>query len=169
MIIEKNKAVLVHYALTEGTEGGQPVENTAGGEPLGFIFGLGMMIPAFEAHLAGLKTGDKFKFGIPAGEAYGEYDPQAMVDVEIGSFAGTDGKIPEGLLQVGRMLPMQDQDGNRMNGMIAAVGENAVKIDFNHPMAGTDLFFSGHVESIREATSDEISHGHLHGEGGHTH
>lgn len=169
MIIEKNKVVLVHYNLTEAAENGQPVESTHGGEPLGFIFGQGMMIPEFERNLSGLKTGDRFSFGIKAAEAYGEFDPQAVATVPMQVFMGPDGTVPEGLLQVGRVLPMTDQHGNQMNGMVAKVEADAVMLDFNHPMAGTDLYFTGHVEAVRDATATELEHGHVHGEGGHHH
>ncbi len=169
MVIEKNKVALVHYNLTEGNEGGQPVESTQGGEPLGFIFGMGSMLPEFERNLAGLKEGDRFSFGIKAADAYGEFDPSALAEVPMQVFTGPDGKVQEGLLQVGRILPMSDNHGNRMNGMVAKVGLETVTLDFNHPMAGTDLWFTGHVQSVRDATKVELEHGHVHGEGGHHH
>lgn len=168
MVIETNKVVSVHYTLTEGTAEGQLVESTNGGEPLVFIFGAGMMIPDFERNLAGMKVGDKFAFGIAAANAYGEYDANALVEVPKTIFED-NGKIPDGLLEVGNMLPLQDQDGNRLNGMVAWVGLENVKLDFNHPMAGVDLFFTGHVEALRDAEAEELAHGHVHGPGGHHH
>lgn len=169
MIIEKNRVVLAHYSLTEGTAEGNPIESTKGGEPLAFLFGTDSMIPAFEAKLAGLKTGDAFSFGIPAADAYGEFDPTAVARIPKSVFAIESGQVPVGLLQVGRMLPMQDQDGHQMNGIIAAVEADSVMVDFNHPMAGTDLFFDGHVQEVRLASAVEIEHGHVHGPGGHHH
>ena len=168
MVIETNKVVSVHYTLTEGTAEGELVESTNGGEPLVFIFGAGMMIPDFEQNLAGKNVGDKFAFGIAAANAYGEYDDNALVEVAKNMFE-EDGKIPEGLLEVGNMLPLQDQEGNRLNGMVAWVGLDKVKLDFNHPMAGVDLFFTGHIEAIRDADAAELEHGHVHGAGGHHH
>lgn len=168
MTIEQNKVVAVHYTLNEGTAEGQLVESTHGGEPLAFIYGVGMMIPAFEANLAGLTIGDTFAFGIPAAEAYGVYDETALVEVPKQIFEH-EGSIPDGLLEVGNVLPLQDQEGNRMQGMVAHVTENSVKLDFNHPMAGVDLFFTGHVEGVREADPTELEHGHVHGAGGHHH
>lgn len=168
MTIEQNKVVAVHYTLNEGTAEGQLVESTQGGEPLAFIYGVGMMIPAFEANLAGLTIGDTFAFGIPAAEAYGVYDETALVEVPKQIFEH-EGKIPDGLLEVGNVLPLQDQEGNRLQGMVAHVGLETVKLDFNHPMAGVDLFFTGHVESVREAEPSELEHGHVHGAGGHHH
>jgi FKBP-type peptidyl-prolyl cis-trans isomerase SlyD len=168
MVIETNKVVTVHYTLTEGTAEGQLVESTNGGEPLVFIYGAGMMIPEFERNLTGMKTGDTFAFGIAAVDAYGEYDDNALVEVSKSMFED-EGKIPDGLLEVGNMLPLQDQDGNRLNGMVAWVGDDKVKLDFNHPMAGVHLYFSGHVEALRDAEASELEHGHVHGVGGHHH
>jgi FKBP-type peptidyl-prolyl cis-trans isomerase SlyD len=168
MVIETNKVVSVHYTLTEGTAEGQLVESTNGGEPLVFIFGAGMMIPDFEHNLAGKKIGDTFSFGIPAANAYGEYDANALVDVPKSIFED-NGTVPDGLLEVGNMLPLQDQDGNRLNGVVASVGLDTVKVDFNHPMAGVDLYFTGHVEALRDAEAEELAHGHVHGPGGHHH
>jgi FKBP-type peptidyl-prolyl cis-trans isomerase SlyD len=166
MIIEKNKAVYVHYTLTEGTAEGQMVETTENREPLGFLYGVGSMIPDFERNLSGLKAGDQFAFGIAAKDAYGEYDEGALVEVPLSIFE-TDGKVPDGLLEIGNMLPLRDQEGNYLEGMVAGVSADRVKIDFNHPMAGVDLFFKGHVDKIREAEQTEIEHGHLHDHGHH--
>jgi FKBP-type peptidyl-prolyl cis-trans isomerase SlyD len=168
MTIEQNKVVTVHYILNEGTAEGQLVESTNGGEPLAFIYGVGMMIPAFEANLAGLSIGDTFAFGIPAAEAYGVYDDTALVEVPKQIFEH-EGSIPDGLLEIGNVLPLQDQEGNRLQGMVAHVGDESVKLDFNHPMAGVDLFFTGHVEGVRDAEPSELEHGHVHGAGGHQH
>ena len=168
MVVEVNKVVSVHYTLTEGTAEGKLVESTKGGEPLVFIFGIGMMIPDFESNLQGMKTGDQFSFGIPAAKAYGEYNKSAVVSIPKSIFED-NGKVPEGLLEIGRMLPMQDQEGNQLQGMVAGFDDTNVTMDFNHPMAGVDLFFTGHVESLRDADPSELEHGHVHGAGGHHH
>jgi FKBP-type peptidyl-prolyl cis-trans isomerase SlyD len=168
MVIEKNKAVFVHYTLTEGTADGQLVETTENREPLAFIYGIGMMIPDFEKNLTGLKSGDQFAFGIEAANAYGAYDEGALVEVPKSIFE-IEGKVEEGLLEVGNVLPLQDNEGNHMQGMVAAVSDSTVKIDFNHPMAGVDLFFTGHVSNVRDAEQAELDHGHIHGDGGHHH
>lgn len=168
MKIEKNKVVLVHYTLTENDANGQVIESTQGSDPLGFIFGVGMMIPDFERNLEGMEAGDNFAFGIRAADAYGEYDQSALVEVPKNMFE-VDGKIPDGLLEVGNMLPLTDQEGNNFQGMVAWVGLDKVKLDFNHPMAGVDLFFSGQVDSVRDAEPAELEHGHVHGAGGHHH
>ncbi len=168
MVIETNKVVLVHYTLTEGNAEGEMIESTNGRDPLGFIYGVGMMIPDFEQNLKGLKTGDKFSFGIKAANAYGEYDDSAVVEVPKSMFE-MDGKIPDGVLEVGNVLPLTDQQGNHFQGTVAWVGLDKVKLDFNHPMAGVDLYFTGHVEMVRDAEPAELEHGHVHGHGGHNH
>ena len=168
MVIEEKKVVLVHYTLTEGTAEGEKIESTEGREPLGFIYGVGMMIPDFEAKLKGMKSGDKFAFAIKAVNAYGEYDETALVEVPKTMFE-MEGKIPDDLLEVGRTIPLTDQEGNRFQGTVAWVGLEKVKLDFNHPMAGVDLFFTGQVESVRDADAAELEHGHVHGAGGHHH
>jgi FKBP-type peptidyl-prolyl cis-trans isomerase SlyD len=168
MNISEKKVVSVHYTLNEGTAEGQLVETTNGSEPLTFIYGIGMMLPEFEKNLAGLKVDDKFAFGIQAADAYGEYDETAIVELPKNMFEH-EGKIPDGMLEVGNILPLQDNEGNRLQGMVAWVGLDKVKLDFNHPMAGVDLFFTGHVQSVREADAEELAHGHVHGEGGHHH
>ncbi|HNM24723.1 MAG TPA: FKBP-type peptidyl-prolyl cis-trans isomerase [Saprospiraceae bacterium] len=168
MTIEPKKVVLVHYTLTEGDAQGEQIESTQGGEPLGFIYGIGMMIPSFEENLAGLKAGDEFAFGIGAADAYGEYDETAIVEVPKNMFE-TDGKIPDGLLEIGNVLPLTDQEGRHFRATVAWVGLETVKLDFNHPMAGVDLFFTGKVESVRDADPAELEHGHVHGAGGHHH
>lgn len=168
MTVAENKVVSVHYTLTESTADGTLIESTNGGDPLAFIYGIGGMIPDFERNLLGLKVGDTFAFGIEADNAYGPYDESALVEIPKNAFE-MDGKIPDGLLEVGNVLPLTNQNGEHFEGMVAWVGLDKVKIDFNHPMAGVDLFFTGHVEAIRDADATEIAHGHVHGAGGHHH
>ena len=100
--------------------------------------------------------------------AYGEYDENALVEVPKNMFE-SDGKIPEGLLDIGNVLPLTDQQGNHFQGKVAWVGLDKVKLDFNHPMAGVNLFFTGKVEAVRDADPAELEHGHVHGAGGHHH
>lgn len=168
MVIEKNKVVVVHYKLQEDDLNGPLVEETTGKAPLAFIYGLGMMIPDFEANLSGKKAGDEAQFGIKAENAYGVVNPEAIVDIPKSVFV-IDGKEATDLLQVGKQVPMQDQSGNPMNGIVVGVAPESVKVDFNHPMAGKNLFFTVNVEEVRDATSEELDHGHVHGPGGHQH
>lgn len=168
MIIEKNTVVSLHYRLQEDDAAGDLVEETYGSDPLVFLYGAGQMIPEFERQLAGKTIGDNFSFGIKSIDAYGEFNPEAVVMLPIETFV-VDGQVAEDLLVPGRMIPMSDDRGNRMNGVVQEVTDEGVVLDFNHPMAGQDLYFTVQVESIRNASREEIEHGHVHGPGDHHH
>ncbi|MDF1571652.1 MAG: FKBP-type peptidyl-prolyl cis-trans isomerase [Bacteroidales bacterium] len=165
MEITKDKVVSITYELRRDAENGEVVETVTTVNPLTFIYGTGGMLPKFEENLDGLKAGDTFKFGLNSEDAYGPVVENAIVEVPLDVFK-VDGEVDNNILQVGNMVPMMDNSGNRLNGKILSIGEDAVKMDFNHPMAGKDLFFTGTVTEIREATEEDLSHGHLHGSGG---
>lgn len=170
MIIELNKVVSVSYELTVNENGTETlVEKTEENRPFVFLFGGGGLLESFENNLQGLKVGDKFDFYIPAEEAYGKSQPEYVVRIPIESFLDEEGNLDTEMVKVGNMLPMVDQDGNRLQGMVIEVNDNYVGMDFNHPLADKDLRFVGTVLKIREATPDEIAHGHVHGEGGFHH
>ena len=168
MIIEKNTVVTVHYKLQRDDAKGDLIEQTHGTQPLVFLYGAGQMIPEFERQLAGKKKGDALSFGIDHKDAYGVVQDEAVVPIPKTSFM-VDGKLAEEYLEVGKTIPMSDQSGRQLMGKVLEVQENAVVVDFNHPMAGVDLYFSVDVEDVRAATTSEIEHGHVHGPGGHQH
>lgn len=168
MIIEKNTVVTLHYRLQEDNASGEMIEETFGSEPLVFLFGVGQMLPEFENQLEGKEKGAAFGFGIKSADAYGEEDPDALVKLPLETFV-VDGRLAEEMLVQGNPIPMSDQHGNQLVGIVKEVEEDGVLIDFNHPMAGQDLYFSVSIEEVRTATADEIAHGHVHGEGGHHH
>ena len=168
MKIEKHTVVSLHYRLQEADAQGEVIETTFGSEPLVFLYGVGQMIPEFERQLLGKAEGEDFAFGIAAAEAYGELDPDAQVELPMSVFM-IDGRLAEEFLEVGKRIPMSDEQGNHLVGTVKAVGAEAVLVDFNHPMAGHDLYFTGSIESVRVATETEIAHGHVHGPGGHHH
>ncbi len=161
MAIEKNQVVILHYKLQEATAEGELVESTFESEPLRFIYGIGQMIPAFEENLEQKNQGDKFAFSIIAEDAYGLYDERAVAQIPLGDFA-VEGEIKPESIELGRQIGLQDQQGNSYQGIITEVGDENVKVDFNHPMAGVDLYFSGEILTIREATESELDHGHVH-------
>jgi FKBP-type peptidyl-prolyl cis-trans isomerase SlyD len=158
MKIDKNKVVSLHYKLQENNAEGDMVESTFGSDPLVFLYGVGAMIPKFEQELADKQEGDDFAFGIKSEEAYGEYNPEAIAPVPKQAFV-VDGEVNEELLQIGRVIPMRDQEGNQLLGTVMEVGDEQVKMNFNHPMAGVDLYFSGRIENVREATKEEVEQG----------
>jgi FKBP-type peptidyl-prolyl cis-trans isomerase SlyD len=168
MVIDQHTVVSLHYKLQEESAEGELIEETHGGEPLTFLFGAGQMIPEFERNLEGMAVGDTFSFGIPHTDAYGPYEDDAVAALPISVFMH-DGEIDHEMLVPGRTIPMRDEEGRQLLGTVAEVQENQVIMDFNHPMAGIDLYFTGSIESVRSATSEEIDHGHVHGEGGHHH
>jgi len=143
------------------------IEETSKDNPLVFLMGVGGMIPGFERQLEGLEAGQSYEFSIEPSEGYGEVDPEAIVTIPKDIFKA-DGKVSEGLT-VGNTIPMQDHEGNPMNWTVLEIGDDTVKMDFNHQLAGKTLNFSGEITDVRAATEEEVSHGHVHGAGGHHH
>jgi FKBP-type peptidyl-prolyl cis-trans isomerase SlyD len=168
MQIDQNKVVSLTYKLSNH-QTGEKIEETSTENPLLFLYGVGQMIPDFEANLAGKKIGDTFSFSIAAALAYGERDEQQIATIPISVFHDEAGKFDAAYFKVGAMIPMSDNEGNQLRGTIIEVNSSDVKMDFNHPLAGTDLFFEGEILEVREATADELAHGHAHGPGGHHH
>jgi FKBP-type peptidyl-prolyl cis-trans isomerase SlyD len=168
MQISTNKVVSLKYKLSNALSQEQ-IEETNETNPLVFLYGVGSMIPDFEDNLSGKVTGDTFDFKIEAANAYGNHDPQHIAMIPSNIFHDENGKFDDVMFQVGSVVPMSDSDGNHLRGTIMEVTDEHVKMDFNHPLAGTDLHFTGEILDVREATEDEIAHGHVHGEHGHQH
>ncbi|MBX7226292.1 MAG: FKBP-type peptidyl-prolyl cis-trans isomerase [Chitinophagales bacterium] len=170
MQINKNKVVSVHYTLMVEQDGQQVIaDQSKEGNPLLFLFGAGMLLPDFEDNLLGKSKDDTFDFFISPENGYGVSDPQQMVRIPIDAFKNEQGEIDRTMLVVGNVLPMMDQNGQHFNGIVAEVGLDYVVMDFNHPLADKELHFTGYVVEVREATEEEIAHGHVHGPGGHHH
>ena len=128
---------------------------------------IGQTLPHFDKGLDNLKAGDSFEFDITAENAYGVSNDEFIVTIPRDVFSGPN--VPQDIVQVGNMVPMQDQNGNPMNGVILSFTDESVEIDFNHPLADEALNFKGNIVSVREALAEELSHGHVHGAGGHDH
>jgi FKBP-type peptidyl-prolyl cis-trans isomerase SlyD len=165
MEIRKEKVVSITYELRKDGENGEVVETVTGDNPLTFLYGVGGMLPKFEENLDGMRAGDEFRFGLNSEDAYGPVVENAVVDVPIDVFK-VDGQVDHNMLQIGNMVPMMDNSGNRLNGKIIDIQVESVKMDFNHPMAGKNLYFSGSIAEVRDATDEELAHGHVHGHGG---
>lgn len=157
MSISENKIVSVSYDLYVKTEGGDPelMESATADKPLTFCYGIGMMLPKFEAELKGLKVGDKFDFVIPCDDAYGEYNEEHVVDLPKNIFE-VEGKFDSEMIFVGNVVPLMDAEGNRLNAEVLEIGEDTVTVDLNHPLAGEDLHFVGNVLDSHEATEEEL-------------
>lgn len=162
MTITNDKVVSLVYELRLNRPDGEVVETLTQDNPLTFLFGSGNLLPKFEQNINGLKSGDSFKFDLNAGDAYGEVNNQAIVDVPISAFE-VNGSIDDSLLKLGNTIPMRDNAGNRLNGIVKEITDENVKMDFNHPLAGNHLFFSGQVTEVRNASPEELSHGHVGG------
>jgi FKBP-type peptidyl-prolyl cis-trans isomerase SlyD len=172
MIIEANKVVSVNYTLSSKKAGQKEeaqVEKTSIDNPFVFLFGVGGLIEGFENNLKGKKVGDKFDFHIAPADGYGEIVIENIVNIPINAFHDDKGKVDHETVKVGNMLPMTDNQGNRMNGIVHEITGEHVRMDFNHPLAGQELHFVGEVLAIRDATTEELEHGHVHGVGGHHH
>ena len=156
MKVEKNKMVSLIYELRESNQEGRIIESLDETRPLTFLYGAGRLLPVFESKINALIAGDLFRFALNAEMAYGEKREDMIVNVPIAVFE-TDGKVNEDICQVGNEVPMMDTDGNPLNGIINEITDTYVRMDFNHPMAGQDLFFSGKIISVRDATSEEIA------------
>lgn len=167
MKIEKNKVVTLTYELRILDENGeQSLVETANEEhPMVFIYGMSGLPDQFEDSLAGLSAGDTFDFKLDSEGGYGEINEDAVVDLPLSVFQ-VEGSVPDNMLEVGNFIPMTDSEGNQLQGRVKEVKSDAVTMDFNHPLAGKELYFKGKVEKVREATQEELDHGHVHGEGG---
>ncbi len=161
MVIEKDKVVSVAYELKLANNSKELVEKVNSESPLQFILGYGNLLPKFESNLTGLKVGDGFDFVLSSEDAYGNVSSEALVELPKSVFM-VDGQLDDNLLVLGNVIPMMDQSGNRFNGKVTELKADSVKMDFNHPLAGEALHFKGEVVGIREATEEELEHGHIH-------
>lgn len=151
--IEQNSVVSLDYTLK--VDGGV-VDTSEGSEPIEFIQGQGQIIPGLESELYGMSIGDSKDVVISPSQGYGEIDSEAFADIPREEFPPN---IP---LEEGVALQLKDQDGNVLEAHIVEAGEKTVRLNFNHPLAGKELHFSVKVVGIREASDEEISHGHVH-------
>lgn len=164
MSVKPNSVVSLTYELHTTNEEGQQVfvEKADEQNALVFLYGTGMMLPKFEEHLAGLNAGDDYSFELTAEDGYGAIDPGAFADLPKEMFKEVD------LPAVGDIIPLQDNEGNHFRAGVTGVHEDSISVDLNHPMAGKNLIFSGKILTVREATQEELAHGHAHGADGHS-
>jgi len=160
MKIEKNSVVRMHYKLTN--KEGMLLDSSEGREPLTFLQGKGMLIPGLEKQVDGKQKGDKFVAKVNSKEAYGERFIDMVHVVPKANFQG-DGELKPGL-----QIQIDTNQGMQM-ALITKIEGDDVTVDLNHPLAGMDLVFDVEITEVRKATEEEISHGHVHGPGGHQH
>jgi FKBP-type peptidyl-prolyl cis-trans isomerase SlyD len=157
MKIASNKVATLHYTLKD--DKGALIESSVGNEPLEYIHGIGNLIPGLEEKLEGKVAGDKLSVVVKAEDAYGERDEEMIEEVEKAEFdAGEE-------LEVGKEFQYDDEDGNVFHVRVIKIEGDMVTVDGNHPLAGQNLAFDVEVISVRDATKEELEHGHVHGEG----
>ncbi len=161
IIADKNKVVSVWYELRLNSKDGDIVESVDKTKPFTFIYGTGYMLEKFEEKLKGMTESEAFDFVLTSDEAYGQRNEENMAEIPMSVFEAS-GKMEEGLLNIGNYIPLRDEAGNHYNGKVLSVKEDVVKLDFNHPLAGEDLYFAGAIVTVREASDEELAHGHLH-------
>ncbi|MBK7958517.1 MAG: peptidylprolyl isomerase [Bacteroidetes bacterium] len=168
MIIEIDKVVSMTYELKIQNEQREwdLVDSSKEGHPLVFLYGHGNLIVGFERNVQGLKAGDHYDFKVSPEEGYGVSDARQVVNLPIDTFRDHEGKLMEDILVIGTAVPMNNDEGHRLTGIIKGITSTEVIMDFNHPMADKELHFTGTIVSVRPATPDEIAHGHVHGDGG---
>lgn len=152
MKISENKFVSLAYSLTVD---GAVADQATAEKPLEFVYGIGMLLPEFEKNIAGKGVGESFEFTLSPENGYGEINPDAVVELPKEIFM-VDGELATDMLVVDNVLPMSDNQGNRLMGTVKAVGEESVTMDFNHPMAGKVLNFTGEIVALREATPEDM-------------
>lgn len=163
MEIKPEHVAVITYELR--IKSGELVDEAREEQPFAFIHGIGTTLEAFDKFLIGKKAGDSFDFKLSQDEAYGPYYPENVVEIPIENFEGA----PEGTLDLGNTVPMQGPDNQTLFGTVVAADDQKVKMDFNLPLAGHDLHFTGKVLEVRPATRTELEHGHVHGAHGHHH
>lgn len=159
--IAKNSVVSIHYKLTDGQ--GTELDSSAGGDPLVYMHGVGNIISGLEDALTGREKGDELEVTVPPEDGYGPVLEQLVQKVPHSAFQGVDD------IQPGMQFQAQSPDGSMRLIRVAKVEDDGVVIDANHPLAGETLHFEVSVSDVREATAEEIEHGHAHGDGGHDH
>ena len=148
MIAENGNRVTVRYKLYIDDPSGDLIEETTDEEPYEFILGSGEQFDAFDKNIRGLKKGDEFSFLVESDQAFGPFDEEAVSDIPKKVFEH-DGKIDESLFELYKILPMKDEEGNEFSGVIIGIAEDEVKLDFNHPLAGENIWFDGEVIEIK--------------------
>ena len=153
------KVISFHYLLTDAS--GKTLDSSLGSEPLTFLEGVGQIIPGLETELRSMGAGEKKHLIITAKDGYGEKDPANVVEVPLE-------KMPTRGIKAGDRF-RAGRDSHSPVVTVTKVTETHVTLDGNHPLAGMDLTFDVEITEVRDATEDELTHGHAHGPGGRHH
>ncbi len=154
MQVAEKTVVSMNYTLKD--ESGTVLDTSEGREPLSFIAGRGMIIPGLENALLGKEIGDEISVTVAPEEAYGEYNEEMTLQVSKDQFQG-DSEITEGM-----QVQAHNKDGSTQILTVKEIEDDQVTLDANHPLAGQTLHFEVSIEEVREATEEELDHGHTH-------
>lgn len=161
MTIAQHKVVTIHYKVVD-VDSGEVIDSSEGGQPMTYLHGAQNIIPGLEQALEGKQVGDEFEVTVAPADAYGEYSDERVQQVPMAAFEGVEKVEP------GMAFTAQTEHGP-VSLIVTEVDEATVTVDANHPLAGKSLQFSVKIESVRDASEEELAHGHVHGEGGHHH
>lgn len=161
MTISQNKVVTIHYQVVD-VASNEVIDSSEGGAPMVYLHGHQNIVPGLEKALEGKKLGDEFEVTVAAADAYGVYSEDRVQQVPLAAFEGVE------QLEPGMAFTAQTEHGP-VSIIVTEVDDATATVDANHPLAGKDLHFKVKVESLRDASVEELSHGHVHGEGGHHH
>ena len=154
MNIEDKRVVSIHYKLTDN--GGKEIDSSTGGEPLAYLHGADNIVPGLERELTGKSAGDRVEVTVAPEDGYGPVQDELVQTLERAVFQGVDEIEP------GMQFEAKSPDGHARVVTVKKVGDDGVTVDANHPLAGVTLNFDVTVESVREATEEELAHGHAH-------
>lgn len=168
MTVGENKVVSMTYTLREESATGEMIQKVTEDRPFVYLFGIGGLLPSFKANLEGLNAGDNFSFVLRNDEAYGMPSDENIIRLDRKVFE-IDGIFDEDVIKAGEVIPMEDEQGYPLSGKILEVDDQNVLVDFNHPLAGLNLYFEGKILEVRDATDEELAHGHVHGPDEHHH
>lgn len=163
MKIEKNAVVTMTCELKKTDINGELIDSYDNNEPLKFLMGANNIFEAFENQITGLSKGENFDFVIQAADAFGEYDENGLVSLPYDTIM-TSNAEQTAELEVGHPIKVIDQNDTELVGEVKEINkdENTVMVDFNHPLSGLNIHFSGQIIEVRNATEEEIEHGHTH-------
>ncbi len=161
MTISENILANISYTLRIDSKNGEIVEEVSNEKPLEIIIGNGQIIPKFELNLYGLKEGETFNFSLKPEDAFGLNNEQAIVDVSKNSFI-IDGEMRYDMMQLGKTISMLEKSGRKVTGRVIGISDTHVKLDFNHPLAGKELYFSGTILNVKEPTQEDYNNLNYH-------
>ena len=161
MTIAEHKVVTIHYKVVD-CDSDEVIDSSENGEPMTYLHGARNIIPGLEQALEGKAVGDELEVTVEPADAYGEHHADRVQQVPMAAFQGME-KVEPG------MAVTAQTDQGPINLVITDVSEDEVTVDANHPLAGKSLKFNVSVEDVRDASEEEVAHGHVHGPGGHDH